>query len=95
MSDQAVSSNALLLAFGTGLAVGVVFSLVKLPSPAPPLDVYKRQLRRKGVRRYVRFPPPDQHSDDAKVADGVDDKRRGYSERTDDRSRQRGSNRST
>jgi XapX domain-containing protein len=36
MSDQAVSSNALLLAFGTGLAVGVVFSLVKLPSPAPP-----------------------------------------------------------
>jgi XapX domain-containing protein len=25
------------LAFFTGLAVGVVFSLVKLPSPAPPL----------------------------------------------------------
>jgi XapX domain-containing protein len=24
------------LAFGTGLAVGIVFSLVKLPSPAPP-----------------------------------------------------------
>jgi XapX domain-containing protein len=24
-------------AFATGLAVGVVFSLVKLPSPAPPL----------------------------------------------------------
>jgi XapX domain-containing protein len=24
------------LAFATGLAVGVVFSLVKLPSPAPP-----------------------------------------------------------
>ncbi|MGB6522254.1 MAG: DUF1427 family protein [Candidatus Cybelea sp.] len=36
MSDQAVSLSALLLAFGTGLAVGVVFSLVKLPSPAPP-----------------------------------------------------------
>jgi XapX domain-containing protein len=36
MSDQAVSYSALLLAFGTGLAVGVVFSLVKLPSPAPP-----------------------------------------------------------
>jgi XapX domain-containing protein len=37
MSDQAVSSSAVMLAFGTGLAVGVVFSLVKLPSPAPPL----------------------------------------------------------
>ncbi len=36
MNDQAVSSTAVLLAFGTGLAVGVVFSLVKLPSPAPP-----------------------------------------------------------
>jgi XapX domain-containing protein len=24
------------LAFSTGLAVGIVFSLVKLPSPAPP-----------------------------------------------------------
>lgn len=24
-------------AFATGLAVGIVFSLVKLPSPAPPL----------------------------------------------------------
>lgn len=36
MSDQTVSSSALLLAFGTGLAVGIVFSLVKLPSPAPP-----------------------------------------------------------
>ncbi|MGA8533898.1 MAG: DUF1427 family protein [Candidatus Tumulicola sp.] len=36
MNDQAVSSSAMLLAFGTGLAVGVVFSLVKLPSPAPP-----------------------------------------------------------
>jgi hypothetical protein len=34
MSDQAVSSSAVLLAFGTGLAVGVVFSLVKLPSRA-------------------------------------------------------------
>jgi XapX domain-containing protein len=36
MNDQAVSPAALLLAFGTGLAVGVVFSLVKLPSPALP-----------------------------------------------------------
>jgi XapX domain-containing protein len=36
MSNQAVSSGAVLLAFATGLAVGVVFSLVKLPSPAPP-----------------------------------------------------------
>jgi XapX domain-containing protein len=36
MSDQAISLTAVLLAFGTGLAVGVVFSLVKLPSPAPP-----------------------------------------------------------
>jgi XapX domain-containing protein len=36
MSDQTLSSGAVLLAFGTGLAVGVVFSLVKLPSPAPP-----------------------------------------------------------
>ncbi|MGA8386142.1 MAG: DUF1427 family protein [Candidatus Cybelea sp.] len=31
-----VTVRALLLAFGTGLAVGVVFSLVRLPSPAPP-----------------------------------------------------------
>jgi XapX domain-containing protein len=36
MSGQAVSSSAVLLAFATGLAVGVVFGLVKLPSPAPP-----------------------------------------------------------
>ncbi len=36
MSDQGISSTAVLLAFGTGLAVGIVFSLVKLPSPAPP-----------------------------------------------------------
>jgi XapX domain-containing protein len=36
MSDQAISSSAVLLAFGTGLAVGVVLSLVRLPSPAPP-----------------------------------------------------------
>jgi XapX domain-containing protein len=36
MSVQAVSSSTVLLAFGTGLVVGVVFSLVKLPSPAPP-----------------------------------------------------------
>jgi XapX domain-containing protein len=28
--------GAILLAFGTGLAVGIAFSLVKLPSPAPP-----------------------------------------------------------
>jgi len=26
----------MLLAFGTGLAIGIVFSLMKLPSPAPP-----------------------------------------------------------
>jgi XapX domain-containing protein len=37
MNVQTVSLGAVLLAFGTGLAVGVVFSLVKLPSPAPPL----------------------------------------------------------
>jgi XapX domain-containing protein len=36
MSDQAISYSAVPLAFATGLAVGVVFSLVKLPSPAPP-----------------------------------------------------------
>jgi XapX domain-containing protein len=36
MSDQAISFSAVLLAFGTGLAVGIVFGLVKLPSPAPP-----------------------------------------------------------
>jgi XapX domain-containing protein len=36
MSDQAISLSAVLLAFATGLAVGIVFSLVKLPSPAPP-----------------------------------------------------------
>jgi XapX domain-containing protein len=36
MSNQAVSFSAVLLALGTGLAVGVIFSLVKLPSPAPP-----------------------------------------------------------
>jgi XapX domain-containing protein len=37
MPSQAISLGAVLLAFGTGIAVGVVFSLVKLPSPAPPL----------------------------------------------------------
>jgi XapX domain-containing protein len=37
MNVQAVSLSSVLLAFGTGLAVGIVFSLVKLPSPAPPL----------------------------------------------------------
>lgn len=36
MSAQAVSFSAVLLAFGTGIAVGIAFSLVKLPSPAPP-----------------------------------------------------------
>jgi len=36
MSAQTVSLSAMVLAFGTGLAVGVVFSLVKLPSPTPP-----------------------------------------------------------
>ncbi len=36
MSPQAVSSSAVFLAFGTGLAIGIVFSLMKLPSPAPP-----------------------------------------------------------
>jgi XapX domain-containing protein len=37
MNVQEVSFSAVLLAFGTGLAVGIIFSLVKLPSPAPPL----------------------------------------------------------
>lgn len=36
MNDQTVSLGAILLAFATGIAVGIVFSLVKLPSPAPP-----------------------------------------------------------
>jgi XapX domain-containing protein len=36
MIDQAVSLSAVALAFGTGLAVGVVFGFVHLPSPAPP-----------------------------------------------------------
>jgi XapX domain-containing protein len=36
MNDQTISLGAILLAFATGLAVGIVFSLVKLPSPAPP-----------------------------------------------------------
>jgi XapX domain-containing protein len=35
--DASLSVGNVLLALGTGLAVGVVFSLVKLPSPAPPL----------------------------------------------------------
>lgn len=30
------SLASIALAFATGLAVGIVFSLVKLPSPAPP-----------------------------------------------------------
>jgi XapX domain-containing protein len=37
MIDPSLSAGNVLLALGTGLAVGVVFSLVKLPSPAPPL----------------------------------------------------------
>jgi|HubBroStandDraft_6_1064221.scaffolds.fasta_scaffold2931565_2 XapX domain-containing protein len=36
MNDQTASLGAILLAFATGLAVGIVFSLVKIPSPAPP-----------------------------------------------------------
>jgi XapX domain-containing protein len=36
MNDQTVSLGAIALAFATGLAVGIIFSLVKLPSPAPP-----------------------------------------------------------
>ena len=36
MNDQTVSIGAMVLAFAPGLAVGIVFSLVKLPSPAPP-----------------------------------------------------------
>jgi XapX domain-containing protein len=36
MSNATISLSAVVLAFGTGLAVGVVFSLVNLPSPAPP-----------------------------------------------------------
>lgn len=35
-NDAFPSLAAIALALGTGLAVGVVFSLVKLPSPAPP-----------------------------------------------------------
>jgi XapX domain-containing protein len=37
MSDPSLTIGNVLLALATGLAVGVVFSLVKLPSPAPPL----------------------------------------------------------
>jgi XapX domain-containing protein len=37
MMDASLSVGNVLLALATGLAVGVVFSLVKLPSPAPPL----------------------------------------------------------
>jgi len=29
--------NEILLALGTGLVVGIVFSLLKLPIPAPPV----------------------------------------------------------
>ena len=37
MTDQSLSVGAALLALCTGIAVGIIFSLVKLPSPAPPL----------------------------------------------------------
>jgi XapX domain-containing protein len=37
MIDASLSVGNVVLAFCTGLAVGVVFGLVKLPSPAPPL----------------------------------------------------------
>jgi XapX domain-containing protein len=37
MTDQSLSLGAVILALCTGLAVGIVFSMVKLPSPAPPL----------------------------------------------------------
>jgi XapX domain-containing protein len=37
MIDPSLSVGNVLLALCTGLAVGVIFSLVKLPSPAPPL----------------------------------------------------------
>jgi XapX domain-containing protein len=37
MIDSSLTVGNVLLALCTGLAVGVVFSLVKLPSPAPPL----------------------------------------------------------
>lgn len=37
MSASVPSLGLIAEAFATGLAVGVVFSLVKLPSPAPPL----------------------------------------------------------
>jgi XapX domain-containing protein len=36
MNDHTFTVAAISLAFATGLAVGIVFSLVKLPSPAPP-----------------------------------------------------------
>jgi len=37
MIDQSLTLGSVALALGTGLAVGIVFSLVKVPSPAPPL----------------------------------------------------------
>jgi XapX domain-containing protein len=37
MIDPSLSVGNVALALCTGLAVGVVFGLVKLPSPAPPL----------------------------------------------------------
>lgn len=36
MNLQTASLAAISLAFATGLAVGIVFGLVKIPSPAPP-----------------------------------------------------------
>jgi len=37
MFDSSITVGNVVLALSTGLAVGVVFSLVRLPSPAPPL----------------------------------------------------------
>ena len=37
MIESSLTVGNVLLALCTGLAVGIVFSLVKLPSPAPPL----------------------------------------------------------
>jgi XapX domain-containing protein len=37
MINQSLSVGTVVLALCTGVAVGIVFGLVKLPSPAPPL----------------------------------------------------------
>jgi XapX domain-containing protein len=37
MNETTLSVASVALALGTGIAIGIVFSLVKLPSPAPPL----------------------------------------------------------